>query len=116
MIVHHAGARSALVVTLILLSASADGAVSYAESLTPPLLRADLAFTGANGGRQAGESLPSVRDLTDVSASVVAGGESCTFLLDEALTKQKVMTCEVVLTVAAGRLPDRAARDRKSVV
>lgn len=41
---------------------------------------------------------------------VWGGGESCTFLLDEALTKQKVMTCEVVLTVAAAWLPDRAAR------
>lgn len=40
------------------------------------------------------------------------GGEksSCTFPLDEALSKQKVMTCEVVLTDAAARLPDRAAR------
>lgn len=73
-VVHHAAARSALLVTLILLSASADGDVSYAESPTPPLLRADLAFTGANGGRQAGEALPSVRDLTDVSVEVCVGG------------------------------------------
>lgn len=60
--------------TLILLSVGADGSVSYAESLTPPQLQADLAFTGTNGSRQAGELLPSVRDLTDMSLEVCVGG------------------------------------------
>lgn len=105
-ILHHAGALSrgvgVAVVTLIPLSASADATASYAGS------RARLAFTGANGGRQA-------RSRSHVSGSLRQwrwGGESCTFLLDEALTKQKVMTCEVVLTVAAGQLPDRDTRRR----
>lgn len=40
---------------------------------------------------------------------VWGGRGSSTFLLDEALTKQKVMTCEVVLTIAVAWLPNRAA-------
>lgn len=74
--------------------------------LSPALMLADKPGVAAVGPRR----------NRHVSGSLRRGageeGESCTFLLDEALTKQKVMTCEVVLTAAAGRLPDRAARQR----
>lgn len=57
------------------------------------------------------ESRSSVENLTDTSYASLGWGEKVAlFLLDEALTKQKVMTCEVVLTVAAAWLPNRAAR------
>lgn len=53
----------------------------------------------------------SAQNLTDMPGAHLGWRrESCTFLPDEAQTKQKVMTCEVVLTVAAGRLPTGAAR------
>ena len=77
---------------------------------TISVLRADLAPTGLMTPDKP-ESRSSVENLTDTSYASLGWGEKVAlFLLDEALTKQKVMTCEVVLTVAAAWLPNRAAR------
>lgn len=57
------------------------------------------------------KSRSSVENLVDTSCTSLGRlGESSAFPLDEALTKQKVMTCEVVLTAAAAWVPDCAAR------
>lgn len=65
-----------------------------------------MSFMGTNGTRQAAHQ----SKTQQIDFMLVCGGRgSCTFLLDEALTKQKVMTCEVVLTIAVAWLPNRAA-------